>query len=119
MAKEDEEERSATWMVWTDGSSNQWARGARVLLRSSKEDTLECAIRLQFPTTNNETKYKADLSSLNMAKATGAMSVVIYYNSQVVVGHINSDYKSKGEQMKEYLSMIKRKVSEGLSAKFV
>jgi len=54
-----------------------------------------------------------------MAKAAGAMSVVIYYNSQVVVGHINSDYKSKEEQMKEYLSMIKRKVSEGLSAKFV
>ena len=119
MAKEDEEERSATWMVWTDGSSNQWARGALVLLRSPKRDTFEYAIHLQFPTTNNETKYKADLSSLNMAKVAGAMSVVIYYNSQVVVRHINSDYKSKGEQMKEYLSMIKRKESERLSAMFV
>ena len=47
------------------------------------------------------------------------MSVVIHYNSQVVVRHINGDYEAKMERMREYLGMIKGKVSEGLSAKFV
>ena len=47
------------------------------------------------------------------------MSVVIHYNSQVVVRHINGDYKAKGERMREYLSMIKRKMGEGLLANFV
>lgn len=47
------------------------------------------------------------------------MSVVIHCNSQVVVRHINGTYEAKGKQMREYLSMIKRKVSEGLLANFV
>jgi len=36
-----------------------------------------------------------------------------------VVGHINDDYKVKGEQMKKYLTMIKSKMSEKFSIKFV
>ena len=48
-----------------------------------------------------------------------AMLVVIHCDSQVVIRHINSDYEAKGEWMREYMSMIKGKVSEGLSVKFV
>ena len=44
--KEDEEERLATGMIWIDGSSNQWAEGAGVLLQSLKGDTIECSVRL-------------------------------------------------------------------------
>ena len=47
------------------------------------------------------------------------MSVVIQYDSQVVIEHINSDYEAKKERMKEYLSMIKGKLNKGLSAKFM
>ena len=117
--KEDEEERTMAWMIWTDGSSNQRVGGVRVLLRSPEGDTIECAVYLQFSTTKNEAEYEAVLSGLDLAKATGAMSTVIHYDLQVVVGHINGVYEEKGEQMREYLCMVKRKVSEGLSAKFV
>ena len=115
IVKEDGEERPATWIIWTDGLSNQQVGKAGVLLQSPKGDTIECAVCLQFSTTNNE----AVLSGLDLAKVAGAMLVVIHYNSQVVVRHINGDYKAKGEQMREYLSMIKRKVGEGLLANFV
>ena len=47
--------------------------------------------------TNNEAEYEAVLKGLNLAKAAGASSVVIHYDLQVVVGHINGDYKAKGE----------------------
>ena len=106
-------------MIWTDSSFNQWAEGARVLLRLPEGDKIECAIRLQFSMTNNEVEYKVVLSSLIVAKAARAMSVIIHCNSQVVVMHINKDYKAKGEQMKEYLKMVKIKMSKGFSAKFV
>ena len=56
--------------------------------------------------TNNETKYEAFLSSLDLAKVIGAMLVVIHCDSQVVSRHINSDYEAKGEWMREYLSMM-------------
>jgi len=68
-------------MIWTNVSSNQWARGARGLLRSPEGDTIECAVRLQFSTTNNEAKYETILSGLDLAKATGAVSAVIHYDS--------------------------------------
>jgi len=64
-------------------------------------------------------EYEAVLSGLNLAKAAGVLSVVIHCNLQVVVRHINGDYGAKGERMREYLSMIKGKVNEGLSAKCV
>ena len=38
-------------------------------------------IRLDFPTTNNEVEYEALVVGLYLAKAAGATSVVIYYDS--------------------------------------
>ena len=116
-AKEDEDSRLATWMIWINGLSNQQAKGAGILLQSPEGDTIECAIYFQFPTTNNEAEYEAVLSSLNLAKAARTRSVVIHCDLQVVIKHINGDYEAKGEQMKEYLSMIKGKINKGLSVK--
>ena len=108
--KENEGEGAASWMIWTDGSFNQRARGIRVVLQSLEGDLIDCAICLQFP-TNNEVEYKAVLTGLHLAKVAGALSVVIHNDSQVIVGHINGDYKTKKEQMKEYLSMVKERVN--------
>ena len=107
------------WTIWIDGLSNQRARGAKVLLRSPKGDTIECVVRLQFLMTNNEAKYEVVLSGLNLAKVAGAKSVVIHCDSQVVVRHINGDYEAKEERMKEYLSMVKSKMGEEFLVKFV
>ena len=106
-------------MIWTDGSSNQWAGGVGVLLQLQEGDTIECAIHLQFLMINNEAEYEAVLSGLDLAKAVGAESAIIHCDSQVVVGHINGDYEAKGEQMKEYLSMVKSKMGKEFSVKFV
>ena len=42
---------------------------------------VECMVRLDFPTTNNEAKYETLVAGLDLAKATGAANVVIYYDS--------------------------------------
>lgn len=97
-----------------DGSSNQRTKGAEVLLRSPKGETIECTIRLQFSTNKNEVKYEVALLGLDLAK-----SAVIHCNSQVVVRHINGDYEAKGEPMKEYLSIVKNKMGEEFWIKFV
>jgi len=47
------------------------------------------------------------------------LSVVIHSNLQVIVGHINGDYEAKGKRMKEYLIMIKGRVSQKFLAKFM
>ena len=65
---------------------------------------------LNFPTTNNEAEYEALVAGLDLARAVGAMSVVIYYDSQVITNQINGDYECKGERMKRYLDKVKMRV---------
>lgn len=60
---------------------------------------IECTVRLQSPTTNNEAKHEAVLTGFNLVKAASALSAVMYSDSQVIVGHVNDDYEAKGEQM--------------------
>ena len=55
-----------------------------MVLLSPEGDVVECMIRLNFPTTNNEAKYDALVASLDLARAAGATSVVIYCDSQVI-----------------------------------
>ena len=52
-------------------------RGVGVVLLSPEEDQIECMVRLDFPTTNNEAKYETLEARLDLAKAVGAVSVVL------------------------------------------
>ena len=49
------------WNIYTDGSSNRQAGGAGVVLFSLEKDKIECMIRLEFHSTNNEAEYEEDL----------------------------------------------------------
>ena len=75
-------------------------------------------VHLDFPTTNNEAEYKALVARLDLAKAAGAVRVVLYCDFQVVTNQVNGDYECKGERMKRYLDQVRRKVDE-LKAKII
>ena len=47
------------WRIHIDGSSNQRGGGAGVVIQTPEGDKIECMIRLDFPTTNNEAEYEA------------------------------------------------------------
>ena len=55
--------------------------GASVVLLSPEGGVVECMIRLDFPTTNNEAEYQALVAGLDLARVAGATSVVIYCDS--------------------------------------
>ena len=94
------------------------AEGAGVVLLSPEGDVVECMILLDFPTTNNEAEYEALVAGLDLARAAGATSVVIYCDSQVITNQINGDYECKGERMKLYLDQVKRRIDD-LQAKII
>ena len=89
-----------------------------MVLLSPEGDVVECMIRLDFPTTNNEAEYETLVAGLDLAKAVGATSVVIYCNSQVITNQINGDYECKGERMKLYLDQVKWRIND-LRAKII
>ena len=96
-------EEHPQWSIHTDGSSNKQARGVGVVFHSLERDEIECMVRLNFPAANNEAKFKVLVIGLDLAKAAGATSVIVYYDSQVVTSQVNGDFKCKGERMKKYL----------------
>jgi len=101
-----------------DGSSNRQVGRAGVVFHNSEGDKVECMVRLDFPTTNNEVEYEALIARLDLAKAAGATSMVVYCNSQVVTSQVNGGYECKDERMKKYLEQVKGWVSN-LHAKFI
>ena len=42
---------------------------------------IECVIRLDFPTTNNEAEYEALVAGLDLARAASAENIIIYCDS--------------------------------------
>ena len=88
------------------------------MLLSPEGDKIECMVRLNFLTTNNEAEYEALVAGLDFTKAAGATSVVIHCDSHFVTNQVNGDYECKGERMKKYLEQVRRRVDD-LYAKIV
>ena len=91
------------WIIHTDGSSNRHVGGASVVMQTPEGDKIECMIRLDFPTTNNEAKYEALVAGLDLAKVAGAVTVIMHCDSQVITSQINGEYECRSERMKKYL----------------
>ena len=106
------------WSIHMDGSLNQHAGGAGVVIQTSEGDKIECMIRLDFPTTNNKAKYEALVAGLDLMKAADAENMIVHCNSQVITSQINSDYKCKNEKMKKYLEEVKNRICS-LEVRFV
>ena len=81
-------------------------------------DKIECMIRLDFPTTNNEVEYEALVAGLDLAKAAGAENMIIHCDSQVITSQINGDFECRNERMKKYLEEVKGRTG-ALEVKFI
>ena len=88
------------------------------MIQTPEGDKIQCMIRLDFPTTNNEAEYEASVAGLDLAKAVGAENMVVHCDSQVATSQINGGYKCKNERMKRYLEEVKYLI-DNLEVKFV
>jgi len=60
--------------------------GVGVVIKTLERETLKYGVRLQFPATNNEAKYKAILTGLRIMRALGAKNILLKSDSKLVVG---------------------------------
>ena len=89
-----------------------------MVIKTPEGEKIECMIRLDFPTTNNEAKYEALVAGFDLTKAAGVENMVVHCDSQVITSQINSDYKFRSERMKKYLEEVKNRIGS-LEVKFV
>ena len=52
-----------------------------MVIQTPKGDKIECMIRLDFPTTNNEAEYEALVVGLDLVKAACAENMVVHCDS--------------------------------------
>ena len=77
-------EEKEQWNIYTDGSSNRRVGEADVVIQTPQGEKIQCMIRLDFPTTNNEAEYETLVARLDLAKAAGVENIVVHCDSQVV-----------------------------------
>ena len=87
-------------------------------MQTPEGDKIECMIRLDFPTTNNEAEYEALVAGLDLARAVGVGNMIIHCDSQVITSQINGEFECRNEKMKNYLEEVKGRIA-GLEVKFV
>jgi ribonuclease HI len=64
------------------------------------------AIKLAFPTTNNEAEYEAVIADMTVARELGVRVLEVRSDYEVVSGHICGEYETRGEKMKKYLAKV-------------
>ena len=89
-----------------------------MVIQTPEGDKIECIIRLDFPTTNNDAEYEGLVAALDLARAAGVENMIMHCDSQVITSQINGNYECRNERMKKYLEEVKSRIS-GLEVKFV
>ena len=95
------------WILFFDGASKATSSGAGLVLKSPEDFIIEYAIKLDFPTTNNEAEYEALIAGFGLAKALRVKNLKICGDSRLVVSQVNGDFEARDETMKKYLKMVK------------
>ena len=76
------------WKLSVNGASNAQGSGAGLILTSTEGINIEYALRFRFQASNNESKYEAIISGLNLAHSLEIDQLEVYNDSQLVVRQI-------------------------------
>ncbi|XP_056697934.1 uncharacterized protein [Spinacia oleracea] len=93
--------------VYTDGSSIVNGSGAGVVLIPPTGKIIEYALNFGFKETNNEAKYEAAITGIELCLSLEAKHVCLKTDSQLVANKIRGEYEAKLPSMTDYLAKIK------------
>ena len=99
------------WTVNVDRVSRQTGTGISLQLKSPSGDKIEQEIWLGFSASDNESKYEAILAGLKLAVVLSAGKLLIQSDSQLVVGQVNEEFKSRDPRIMKYVSWVKQHLS--------
>ena len=86
------------WRLSVDGAANSQGSGAGMILTFPDGIDMEYAIRIGFQASNNEAKYEAVITGLNLAHSMEADQLEICSDSKLVVKQIEDSYEARGEK---------------------
>jgi len=105
--KEEEKVVDQPWTLYTDGALGQSGAGAAAVLIVPSGLKLKYAATLEFKATNNIAEYQGLILGLNKAKASGAKTLLIKTDSQVVAGQVEKEYLAHNPELARYLAVVR------------
>ena len=91
-----------SWKMYFDRETNQNRSRIGVLLISPKGAHIPFSGRLNFPTTNNATKYKACIMGLQATLGLGVKELEVYRDSALIISQIQNKWKIKKDRLMPY-----------------
>ncbi|GKF18546.1 reverse transcriptase domain-containing protein, partial [Tanacetum coccineum] len=106
-----EKDDTERWILFTDGASSPKGSGAGLVLIGPSGIEYTYALRLTFPSTNNEAEYEALLAMLRIARQIGISNIEVKVDSKLVESQINRSYDASKDSMIKYLAKAKEYAS--------
>lgn len=107
LAEMEKREDNQTWTLFTDGAWGQAGAIASVVLIAPSISKSKYEARLEFKATNNIVQYKGLILGLNKAKTSGAKTLLIKTNSQIMAGQVEKEYLAHNQELAKYLVVVR------------
>ena len=98
--------------MYFNRATNQNRSGIGVLLISPKGTHIPFYGRLNFPATNNATKYEAYIIGLRAALGLGVKELEVYSDSVLIISQIQNKWKIKEERLMPYHECLQKWASK-------
>nr|GEV57016.1 hypothetical protein [Tanacetum cinerariifolium] len=102
-----EKDNTESWTLFTDEASSPKGSRAGLVLIGPSGIEYTSALRLTFPSTNNEADYEALLAGLRIARQMNISNIEVKVESKLVAIRINGSYEASKDGMIKYLAKEK------------
>ncbi|MDQ4222773.1 reverse transcriptase-like protein, partial [Pseudomonas aeruginosa] len=92
------------WKMYVDGARNDYCSGAGIVLETPEGRSLCYALRLEFPSTNNEAEYEALIAGLRIAKELNIKALQIFSDSELIVCQVKKEFQASKGNLPAYLT---------------
>jgi ribonuclease HI len=89
------------WTIFCDGYWVSYGVGAATVIVSPSKMKTSYVAKLEFRCTNNIVEYKAILLGLTKLKTMGVKNVILKYDSQVIIGHVDKSSKARSPALEK------------------
>ncbi|XP_074346557.1 uncharacterized protein LOC141685348 [Apium graveolens] len=95
------------WVLYFDGASKTNLSGAGLVLQSPDGFLIEYAMNLDFPNTNNEVEYEAQIAGLSLAGTLRIKNLKVCGDSKLVISQVKVEFEAKDETMAKYVCLVR------------
>ncbi|GJY84917.1 reverse transcriptase domain-containing protein [Tanacetum coccineum] len=99
------------WTLYMDGASSQKGVGVGLVLIDPSGTEYTYAIRLTFPSTNNEAEYEALLAGIRIAQKMKVQALDMKMDSKLVACQMNGEFVGSSEGMVKYMAKEKEQAA--------